>query len=250
MSRALFVPVFASEDTFLSGQIAVLDSASYVALRFSSDFLPSLSLLLDAARFAEDSGQPFWGFAVSLDDLYRVGLTANAAKWLICKGYVEHRTEAKRSNRPKANEEFLEALRLPGSSRVILTATGIDFAARIQGASVTSRTPATATKVPRAPRPNWNARARLLRVGQIEVKRFTVPADNQERILSAFEEERWPPVIDDPLPPRAELDAKRRLHDAINRLNRNQKTKVLCFKGNGNGRAVRWEYVLHSVSLG
>src|SRR4051794_5083868 len=100
----------------------MLDSASYVAVRFASDFLPSLSLLLDAARFAEDSGQPFWGFDVSLDDLYRVGLTANAAKWLICKGYVEHRTEAKRSNRPKAHEGCLEALRLSGSSRVILTA--------------------------------------------------------------------------------------------------------------------------------
>ncbi len=59
-------------------------------------------------------------------------------------------------------------------------------------------------------------------------------------MLSAFEEEGWPPTIDDPLPPVAGMDAKRRLHDTINRLNRNQKHRLIRFGGNGRGRAVCW----------
>jgi hypothetical protein len=33
------------------------------------------------------------------------------------------------------------------------------------------------------------------------VKEFKLPAPNQETILTAFQEEGWPPRIDDPLPP-------------------------------------------------
>ena len=38
------------------------------------------------------------------------------------------------------------------------------------------------------------------------VKRYRVPAPNQELILAAFEEEGWPQLIDDPLPPQDELN--------------------------------------------
>ena len=64
---------------------------------------------------------------------------------------------------------------------------------------------------------------------------------NQERILAAFEEEGWPVHIDDPLPPHPEQDSKRRLHDTINSLNRNQKKRLIQFLGNGNGQGIRWE---------
>src|SRR6476620_3178347 len=82
----------------------MLDNASYVAFRFSSDFRNAMSLLLDGARFAEDAGQPLWDFAVSLDDLYAAGLTANGVRWLICKGHAKHRTNSTKSNKPRGTE--------------------------------------------------------------------------------------------------------------------------------------------------
>jgi hypothetical protein len=70
-----------------------------------------------------------------------------------------------------------------------------------------------------------------------------VPAANQERVLAAFEEEGWPVHIDDPLPPSPDQDSKRRLHDTINSLNRNQKCPLIRFVGDGTGQGVRWEFV-------
>jgi hypothetical protein len=54
------------------------------------------------------------------------------------------------------------------------------------------------------------------------VKRFRGPAANQEALVAAFAEEGWPPRIDDPLPPAAEMDPKTRLRDTIKALSRNQ----------------------------
>ena len=65
------------------------------------------------------------------------------------------------------------------------------------------------------------------------IKEFKVPAKNQELILAAFEEQNWPEGIDDPLPPSGEIEPKRRLHDAIIRLNRSHKKRLIRFGGNG-----------------
>ena len=73
------------------------------------------------------------------------------------------------------------------------------------------------------------------------VKRFRVPARNQETILSVFEEEGWAEHIHDPLPVTHEIDAPTRLHDAINRLNRCQINPLLRFHGDGKGTGVFWE---------
>jgi hypothetical protein len=73
------------------------------------------------------------------------------------------------------------------------------------------------------------------------VKQFKVPAPNQEIILAAFEEENWTARIDDPLVPHPAIDSKRRLHDTINSLNRNQKNPLLRFLGDGNGEGICWE---------
>jgi hypothetical protein len=75
------------------------------------------------------------------------------------------------------------------------------------------------------------------------VKQFKSPAMNQETILTAFEEENWPPRIDDPLPPEPDLDPKRRLHATINSLNGRQKNPLIRFVGDGTGEGVRWELV-------
>lgn len=91
--------------------------------------------------------------------------------------------------------------------------------------------------------PAWNRELRELRAGRLLVKRFHVPARNQELILDSFEEEGWPACIDDPLPPLPDQDSKQRLHDTIDRLNRNQVNRRIRFRGNGNGCGIRWEWI-------
>jgi hypothetical protein len=65
----------------------------------------------------------------------------------------------------------------------------------------------------------------------------------QEAILMALEEEHWPPRIDDPLPGHPNHLPKRRLHDTIKSLNRNQKNNLIRFMGDGTGEGIRWELI-------
>jgi len=89
--------------------------------------------------------------------------------------------------------------------------------------------------------PSWDSRTRILRMGEAVIKRFRVPAHNQELVLTVFEEEGWPNVIDDPLPQLAAVDPIRRLQATIRSLNRNRIAPSLRFFGNGSGGVVCWE---------
>jgi hypothetical protein len=64
---------------------------------------------------------------------------------------------------------------------------------------------------------------------------------NQELVLAAFEEERWPRRILDPLSPQPFHDVKRRLSDTIKFLNRRQENEFIRFHGDGSGEGVIWE---------
>jgi hypothetical protein len=74
----------------------------------------------------------------------------------------------------------------------------------------------------------------------VVVKRFKQPAGNQELVLEAFEEEGWPPRIDDPLPPAPNQDGKRRLQSTIWNLNRGREARLIRFAGGGDGQSVCW----------
>ncbi|MFZ1936778.1 MAG: hypothetical protein WCB27_08125 [Thermoguttaceae bacterium] len=61
--------------------------------------------------------------------------------------------------------------------------------------------------------------------------------------LAVFEEERWPPRIDDPLPWKSDIDPQRRLHDTINSLNRHQRQQLVHFSADGLAQGIRWELI-------
>src|SRR5262249_8657204 len=82
----------------------------------------------------------------------------------------------------------------------------------------------------------------VLLVGDALVKQFKVPALNQELILTAFEEEKWPVRMDDPLPQTPQIEPKRRLRDAIHRLNGGQLLGLIRFHTNAYGNAVYWHF--------
>ena len=91
--------------------------------------------------------------------------------------------------------------------------------------------------------PHWDPAIRVLRVGKHVVKQYRVPSPNQEMLLAAFQEEGWPPHIDDPLPPVADESSRDRLRDTIRSLNSSQKNRLIRFHGDGTGEGVVWELV-------
>ncbi|MBA4020476.1 MAG: hypothetical protein C0483_25225 [Pirellula sp.] len=214
-----------------------------------------LRLLLQSQLYADDVGADGWEFALDLVELKTVGLTSSDLRWLVLKGYAQHAREttlpgdAQRSFRPS------KSLTLSKRTCFVITDAGIEAARQWIAADEISRTQPTArlpaasptpvvAPVPETPRsrmaPHWDSDLQELRVNGLIVKRFKVPAPNQEMILAAFEEEHWPARIDDPLPPHPDQDPKRRLHDTIVSLNRNHKSHMIRFMGDGSGQGVRW----------
>ena len=89
--------------------------------------------------------------------------------------------------------------------------------------------------------PHWDQAMRILRVGERVVKQYRVPSPNQEAVLTVFQEEGWPPRIDDPLSPVPDGFPKDRLRDTIRYLNKGQKNRLIRFRGDGTGEGVLWE---------
>lgn len=212
----------------------------------------ALCLLLEAYRYAEEAQRDVWDFAVEIDTLRQTGCTNSEFRWLICRGYLDHALETTLAG--EETRSFQRHQREPGltfgrKTCFVLTEAGSLFAAgnvHEQQAEVLSHHDCShdrLAEVPNELRPKWDHERQELRLGEIVVKQFKVPAPNQERILAAFDEEGWPVRIDDPLPPASEQDSKRRLHDTINSLNRNQKQNLIRFLGDGSGQGLRWELV-------
>jgi hypothetical protein len=202
-----------------------------------------LTLLLAALEAAKELHRDVWDFAVEIDNLRSAGLTSNNLRWLLCKGYADHAIE---TTRPKATRRTFQAagnLMLCERSCFVLTPAGV---ALMSGEGIAWRKRGTAHEAPSEPPapakvPRWDAECRELRWGAMLVKRFRVPALNQELILAAFEEEGWPPHLDDPLPQEANTDPKQRLQDTIKRLNRHQVNRLIHFRGDGSGTGILWE---------
>ncbi len=201
----------------------------------------TLRLLLRAHRDAEDSGTPAQEFAVAVGDFQVAGVLMSDLRWLVRRQYVEHLVEVLSREARQRKFRKTSSLAFSGKSCFVLTASGLEFAAsRVIPVRPTIRA-MTMPAVERVPR--WDAKSRELWLGDVLVRRFRTKAINQERVLAAFQEERWPVQIDDPLPPHAETERERRLHDAITKLNRHQCNSLLHFRGDGSGNGVCWEVV-------
>lgn len=95
--------------------------------------------------------------------------------------------------------------------------------------------------IPLRETPEWCPTTRILKIAGKVVKHFKWPAPNQEMLITAFAELNWPDQIDDPLP-QTSVCPKRKLHDTIKCLNRNQVHPLIKFRGDGTGLAARWEF--------
>ena len=215
-----------------------------------SELQAALEQLASAAAYARDGDCSPWDFAVEIESLLRAGLTSSDLRWLVSKGYLEHAYEI--TGDDDAQRRFQPCRHLAFGKRTCFVLT--DQGARLvapHGLSV-ARTwshglPATTGAPPnpvesRTGLPSWDNQRRVLHVGGRIVKKYRVPSLCQEAILAAFEEEGWPPAVDDPLSPLAELDPKRRLRDIIKGLNASQTNCLLHFRGDGTGTRILWEF--------
>jgi hypothetical protein len=224
----------------------------------------SLLLLLQSHAYAQDLGEDLWEFAVEWCELQRLGLASSDGRWLVRKGLVACACETTTARDER--RKFTPAARPPFSSGTcfVLTDEGLRVARRIaRGRPVLIGQPLlpdnpVPRSVPARPErrarhvdgPRWDRDRRELRVDGHIVKKYRVPAPNQEIILAVFEEESWPPRVDDPLPPKPGVDSQRRLHDTINSLNRSQKHRLMRFFADGLGRGVGWELLAEPRGLG
>ena len=190
--------------------------------------------LVRAHSYSDECGSDCWEFAVEIGELKRGGLWNSDMRLLVESGHLSHAEEV--TTRSSQRREFAQnpALTFSKSTCFVLTESGRDlfqsmFGIEDDGVDVT--------------RPHWDIEKRELLVGKALVKRYRCPALNQETVLGVFQEEGWPRRIDDPLPPLSGQEQKRRLHDTIKSLNKNQIKHLIKFRGDGTGEGVIWEFV-------
>ena len=210
--------------------------------------------LLQAHNSAIACGRDPWKSAVGISSLKGCGIDDGILRMMICQKWVIHLVEILDSSdfrveyKPESNEVF------SGRSCFVLTPEGLEIAESLATSEIypmndgkaTGRKSgranfSTATDGSPYPTPCWDRERRELRIGNVVVKRFRWPADNQEQVLSAFEEEGWPSRIDDPLIPNPGVCPKRRLHDTLKCLNRKQLNEAIKFRGDGTGQGVLLE---------
>jgi hypothetical protein len=206
--------------------------------------------LLEVHELARASGRKVSDFAAEITSLTELGITASILRWLVCRGYAKCLREVTQSGDKERRFEPVDNLSLSSQSCFVLSRKGMLFARAMLALSGDNHAQATeegdcddAGRPHEGLAPRWDNKRRELRFAKKLVKRFRVPAPNQEMILAAFQEEGWPNCIDDPLPPKGDLDPKRRLHDTIKALNRKhrQVPPLIHFVGNGTGKNVVWE---------
>ena len=230
-------------------------------LPLSEHMSGGLAQLLRAFDYAAETGRDVWEFAVEIREVHGEGMTNSDFRWLIAKGFAQHGRETTLYDDPQRSFRPSEGLTFAKTTAFVLTSRGAAFLRDAQEVADVGKSPLVlpgpAATLPQddppspeggPPRPSiakpaWDARSRELRLDGLLVKKFRVPAGNQERVLSAFQEEAWPEYIDDPLPKTSGIEPKRRLHYVINRLNRGQVPPRIHFRGNGSGEGVGWEVV-------
>lgn len=198
-----------------------------------------LEQLLEARHGAEALKVNLWTLAVEMSSLLNTGCSLTELRLLIAAGFADHAEDVTQpSDRDRSFRPEPEMIFGPRSC-FVLTEAGAGLVARLAETDATNGAPND--RVGRRV-PQWNAANRELSVDGGVVKRFRRPAPTLELVLSAFEEEGWPPHLDDPLPPEHNIDPQQRLRDTVRRLNGCQEPMRIRFESDGLGAGIRWEW--------
>lgn len=216
-------------------------------------------MLSQAHCYAEHAGVDAWEFAIEIDEFRRARIGSSELRWLLSQGYAIHANETAPEN---GRRRFCQSLSISLNKTSCFTIAKAGIAllelsdAAIPPTALESRESRTLLPLrivksngddkrhtSHAEKPWWDAQRRELRVRGQVVKHFRRPAPNQQLILDLFQSAQWPTHLADPLPMRAAYCPKRRLHDAIKRLNRHHRQPAIRFSGDGSGCGVLWALV-------
>jgi hypothetical protein len=183
-------------------------------------------------------------FVLRLKHLVDLGVDENDLRGLVLNGCVDHADAGTAFRNSTRHFRSPAKVAFGGETRFLVAEAGAAHPGD-EGAYSSPCGSAKSAEVLSfcSPSPRWDHESRVLYLGGQVVKRFKRPSPNQDRVLSAFEEEGWPNRIYDPLPPKDEVVTKNRLHATIKWLNLNQETRLLRFRGDGTGECVCWERV-------
>ncbi len=236
--------------------------------------LATLQRLRDAHDSASKFGRDSWDFAIELSQLVDAGISTHVLRLLVCKKWITHQRETTGVGDSRNGRAFDHETELAFSERTcfVITKLGYQFVNHLSNPEIKQLTAGLKDKVMSTHHtkpgnenqssdlvevqkngqlqhvhPIWDRDKRELRVGDKVVKQFKWPAENQERVLDAFQDEGWPPRIDDPLLPHPKICPKRRLHDTLKCLNRKQANELIKFRGDGTGLGVILELNLNEV---
>jgi hypothetical protein len=212
--------------------------------------LSGMALLLEAFDCARDAGSSPWDYAIGVPQLREAGVSNSSLTWLLQKEYAEHLVESTVPGDVKRVFRSVETSLLSERSCLVLSETGALFVGSLFrsacsgtgcGSAESPDIEPLAPQVDESAKPHFDATRRRFLVGAELVKQFRGRIANQERLLSAFEEEGWPPCVDDPLPGPKEK-SNQRLHDTVKALNHHQIVPRVHFFRDGTGERVCWEW--------
>ena len=208
--------------------------------------------LRNAYHAASACGRDPWEFATGISQLFKSGISTQILRTLVCRTWITHLQRIYPSANSRVNSSEYETeskLVFSNLTCFVLTPQGLEIADKLAATGMCfmnsdsdseERSKTTPDAAP-YPGPCWDRKRRELSMGDVVVKRFRWPAENQEQILDAFQEEGWPSRIDDPLIRDEKVCPKRRLHDTLKCLNRKQISEVIKFRGDGTGQGVLLE---------
>lgn len=248
LSRSRVSVAGSNPDTDVGMSIAIAPSVRIDWREFIDDELKAtLQKLIRLNAYAKQNGMNIDHFAVPISDFQLWGHSEMQLRVLVMEGVLKHIKETTEKN-SRSRQFEKGGLNSFAKSSCFLFSDDHD---ETIGGLLTSndRLPATPALDLASTLPIWNPHHRKLMFYGKLVKHFRCPAHNQETILSAFQEEEWPPRISDPLPPARSLDSKQRLHDTIRSLNRNQANPLIKFGGDGTGEGIVWEVQMPSTRL-
>jgi len=202
----------------------------------------ALTALLRAHSFALDVHADPWQHAIEVASLHSLGCENIELRWLIARGLVRHGYEVHEQSSAARVISPSTGLKITDSSCFTVEPTQLEHIHRLLGPCNDAVRLGVTLPGTRA-RPHWDSSLQQLWLGERLVKHFRRPAPSQVLILDVFEEEGWPPRIDDPLPPQAGQLGKRRLHDAITGLNRNHLDRAIRFSCDGKALGILWHAI-------
>ncbi len=142
---------------------SMLDRSLAEIPEFAEPLVRALAMLLEGSLLAADVQQSPWDFAVEVEELRALGLSRNAVRWLVSKGYALHAVETTDPGGPTGRQfQPLAHVAFEATACLVLTEAGVQLARALRwpGPTETPAAPAVpgiGTHLPAARRPQWDA---------------------------------------------------------------------------------------------